>query len=281
MGSVSKKNMLLLSGSRAAGGLPEGEKPGFLDFAEGWMTDFFADAIKTQKPVVFVPYARPSGMTEEDYFNFVRDRVSKMGITLVCAPETGITQEFLADKGGIFVGGGHTPTLLHKLQQTGSLQAIKEAVESGLPYMGSSAGTLITCPSIKTNNDMPCPANDVMDLRSLNLIKPQLNCHYMDNAMHDPKHQGETRDTRLIESCTFNPQMTVLGLYEGQALRVEGDKVNLLTSPNNRGTNTPVFKFNSSTQAVDRSEIECQVGVAQDVSRLFNPPAQGISTRTL
>ena len=195
----SKKNMLLLSGSRAAGNLADGEKPGFLDFAEPWIEDFFAKGIQDNRPVLFVPYARPSGMAEDEYFRMAQQRMKKMGIDLVCAPTEGITEDTLAGVGGIFIGGGHTYTLLDKLQKTGSLNVIRRAVEEGLPYMGSSAGTIICCPTIKTTNDMPGPAANEIDLKSMGLISVHINCHYMDNAMHDPKHQGETRDTRIQE----------------------------------------------------------------------------------
>lgn len=192
-----------------------------------------------------------------------------MGIATRCAPPEGITEETLKNIGGIFVGGGHTPTLLYKLQQTGSLDVIRNAVENGLPYLGSSAGTLIACPTIKTNNDMPGPANDVIDLRSLGLVNVQINCHYLDNSMHDPKHQGETRDGRLKEFCTFNPGKAALGLYEGQALRVQGDEVQLWTSKQARGTKTPVFLNH------DRREIECEIDAPKDVSRIFKEQGKG------
>ena len=258
-----QKNMLLLSGSKAAGNLPEGEVPGFLDWAALWVEEFFADAIKQQMPVMFVPYARAGGVSEQEYFSLVQKRLKKMGIESVCASADGITKAALQAVGGIFIGGGHTPTLLYKLQQTNSVDVIRDAVNAGLPYLGSSAGTLITCPTIKTNNDMPGPANDVIDLKSLNLIGAQINCHYMDNAMHDPKHQGETRDLRLKEFCVFNPNVSVLGLYEGQALRVIGEQVSLWTSERARGFKTPVFRNQ------DRVEVHCAVGVSSDVSDIF------------
>jgi dipeptidase E len=271
MAEQSKKNMLLLSGSRAAGNLdlPVGTKPGLLDFAEPWIKDLFAKAVEEKKAVLFVPYARPDGMAEEDYFKVVQQRLQKMGIDAVCAPTEGVTEEILKNVGGIFIGGGHTYTLLDKLQKTGSLDLIRKKVEEGLPYMGSSAGTIITCPTIKTTNDMPGPAADVIDLRSLRLIGAQINCHYMDNGMHDPKHQGETRDTRLKEFCAFNPNTPVLGLYEGQALRVTGDQTQLLTSERTRGTKPPIF-INDK-----RDELECEVGVPKDVSRLFEVRTKG------
>jgi dipeptidase E len=259
----SRKNLLLLSGSKAAGNLPDGVKPGFLDFAETWIVDFFAPAVSEGKPILFVPYARPGGMPEEAYFEIVQGRLVKMGIPAICAPPAGITETDLEGLAGISIGGGHTYTLLHKLQQNGALDLIHERVENGLPYMGSSAGTIIACPTIKTTNDMPGPAHDVIDLRALGLIRPQINCHYMDDGMHDPRHQGETRDTRIAEFCTFNPGVPVLGLYEGQALRVQGDNVQILTSERCRGTRPPVFIDNS------REEIECAIGVSTDVSPVF------------
>jgi dipeptidase E len=263
MPKPSKKNMLLLSGSKATGNLPDGVKPGFLEFAEPWIKDFFSAEATGGKPVLFVPYARPSGETEANYFKKVQDRFKEMGIDTVCAPEAGLTAKDLKNIGGIFIGGGHTYTLLNKLQKNGALALIRKKVEAGLPYMGSSAGTIITCPTIKTTNDMPGPAHDVIDLKALGLIGAQLNCHYMDNAMHDPKHQGETRDTRIKEFCAFNPGIPVLGLYEGQALRVEGDRTSLLTSERCRGTKPPVFIDDK------REELDCTIGVPKDVSEIF------------
>ena len=100
-------------------------------------------------------------MPEEDYFKMVQERLGNMGFETVCAPAEGITAEDLKNIGGIFIGGGHTYTLLHKLQQNGALDLIRQKVEEGLPYLGSSAGTIITCPTIKTTNDMPGLAHDV------------------------------------------------------------------------------------------------------------------------
>ena len=82
-----QKNMLLLSGSKATGNLPDGTVPGFLEFAEEWIREFWAPVVASNKPVMFVPYARPSGVTEEDYFKKIKARFAEMGIDTVCAPE--------------------------------------------------------------------------------------------------------------------------------------------------------------------------------------------------
>ena len=81
--------------------------------------------------------------------------------------------------------------------------------------------------------------------------------------MHDPKHQGETRDTRLHEFCAFNPHTPCLALYEGQALRVMGEHTQILTSDRSRGTTPPLFLNDT------REEIVCEVGVPKDVSHII------------
>lgn len=56
--------------------------------------------------------------------------------------------------------------------------------------------------------------------------------------------------------------ISVLGLYEGQALRVIGKQIFLWTSERTRGLKTPVFRNQ------ERTEIQCVVGVAQDISNI-------------
>jgi len=91
MAKPSKKNMLLLSGSTAAGNLPDGVTPGFLDFAEPWITALFAHAAHEKQPILFVPYARPGGMSEAAYFTRAQERLGSMGLAAVCAPPAGLT----------------------------------------------------------------------------------------------------------------------------------------------------------------------------------------------
>ena len=115
--------MLLLSGSTAAGNLPDGVTPGFLDFAEPWITALFAHAAHEKQPILFVPYARPGGMSEAAYFTRAQERLGSMGLAAVCAPPAGLTDAHFQHIGGIFIGGGHTYTYCISYNKTGPWNA--------------------------------------------------------------------------------------------------------------------------------------------------------------
>src|SRR5437016_3392642 len=85
----------------------------------------------------------------------------------------------------------HAEPLLRDL-----LGSIRDRVRGGLPYLGSSAGSMIACPTIRTTNDMPIVQPPSFD--SHGLVPFQLNCHYLDP---DPSstHMGETREVRIGE----------------------------------------------------------------------------------
>jgi dipeptidase E len=112
----------------------------------------------------------------------------------------------------VIVGGGNTFHLLHHVRKQGLMQLIKERALSGkAKYLGWSAGANLACPTIKTTND---PGG----LEALGLVPFQINPHYS-NAV-PPGHQGETREQRLEEFVRVNPQLPVIGLPEGDWIRV-------------------------------------------------------------
>jgi dipeptidase E len=126
----------------------------------------------------------------------------------------------------LFVGGGNTFVLLNRLYKEGLLPVIRNAVAAGTPYLGTSAGSNITGPNVKTTNDMPIVHPPSLD--ALGLLPFNLNPHYLDP---DPEseHQGETRETRIAEFHTCNDQ-TVIGLREGSWIDVRDGKM-LLKGP--------------------------------------------------
>jgi dipeptidase E len=199
--------LLLLSNSTNHG-------MGYLDHAVGEITDFLGD----HRRLAFVPYALHD---REAYGATVRKRLEPLGFQVATVLDDEDCTGIVDGAEAIFVGGGNTFRLLDRLHGHGLVDRIRQRALDGMPYIGSSAGTVIAAPTLKTTNDMPIVQPPTFD--ALGLVRFQINPHYVDP---DPgsMHMGETRETRLREFHEEN-DAAVVGLREGAILRVEGKRM--------------------------------------------------------
>ncbi|GAB5533784.1 MAG: dipeptidase PepE [Rubricoccaceae bacterium] len=204
--------LLLLSNSTSPG-------RSYLAHAVSWMGEFLTGATR----VAFVPYA---GVTVgwDAYADKVRDALAPLGIELVSTHEAASPVEALDSADAVLVGGGNTFNLLREMYTVGLVDAIRQRVHGGMPFVGWSAGSNVACPTIRTTNDMPIVEPPSFD--ALGFVPFQINPHYTD--AHPDGHQGETRAQRLAEFVTANPDVPVIGLPEGTALRIDGHQLDLL-----------------------------------------------------
>jgi dipeptidase E len=140
-----------------------------------------------------------------------------MGYELTSIHTAANPQQAVKDTDAMFIGGGNTFRLLKALYDNDLLDEIRERVDGGMPYIGSSAGSVVACPTIKTTNDMPIVQPPSFD--ALGLVSFQINAHYID-ADPNSTHMGETREERLIQFLEEN-NTPVVGLREGAMLRIE------------------------------------------------------------
>lgn len=201
--------LLLISNSTLHGS-------GYLDHAEAEIRDFLGDV----KRVLFVPFAL---YDRDAYAATARDRFARMGYELSSLHDAGDPLRAVADTQAIFVGGGNTFRLLKTLYDRELLTPIRQRVANGMPYVGSSAGSNIAAPTIKTTNDMPIVQPPSFD--ALGLVSFQINPHYLDPDPNS-KHMGETREKRLQEFLEEN-DTPVLGLREGAIARCENGRITL------------------------------------------------------
>jgi len=205
----------------------------YLDHPEPEMRAFLGAG----RRVAFVPFALHD---HDAYTAKVRERLGKMDLDVVSIDEFD-----RAD--AIFVGGGNTFRLLKTLYERDLLTPIRDRVRAGLPYLGSSAGTVITAPTMRTTNDMPIVQPPSFD--ALGLVTYQINPHYLDP---DPQstHKGETREERIREFHEEN-ETPVVGLREGSILRVEDGITTLLGEKTAR-----VFRRGSEPVEMKPGKIE-------------------------
>ncbi|HKJ06486.1 MAG TPA: dipeptidase PepE [Flavobacteriaceae bacterium] len=173
--------------------------------------------------LLFIPYARPSGLTHDEYTDKAREAFSKININVKGIHQFNNPVEALKQAKGIFTGGGNTFLLVKQLYENNIIPTLKNVVENGTPYFGTSAGSNITGLTICNTNDMPIVYPPSFD--TLGFINFNINPHYLD-PIPNSKHMGETRETRILEYLNLNTT-PVLGLREGSWLEVVGSKVTL------------------------------------------------------
>lgn len=203
------KRLLLISNSTLHGS-------GYLDHAEPEIRNFLGTATR----IAFVPFALHD---RQGYAARARERFGAMGCTLVSVHDVSNLRRAIAEAEAIFLGGGNTFRLLKGLYDFDLLATIRQRVANSIPYIGSSAGAIVACPSLKTTKDMPIVQPPSFD--ALGLTHFQISPHYLDP---DPSstHMGETQEERILQFLEEN-ETPVVGLREGAMIRVEGESVAL------------------------------------------------------
>lgn len=204
--------LLLISNSTNAG-------EAYLQYPINNIKEFLGEV----KEVLFVPYAAVT-FSYDTYLEKVQNRMNDIGVTVRSTHQHNDPAAEIKRAKAIVVGGGNTFALVKKMQEQGLMQAIGERIAAGVPYIGWSAGSNVSCPTLCTTNDMPIVQPE--SFRCIDAIKFQINPHYLD---HNPAgHAGETREQRIEEYIAANPTMYVAGLREGCMLQVEGNTLSLI-----------------------------------------------------
>jgi len=200
---AGSRRLLLISNSTQHG-------RGFLDHVEPELRDFLGPA----RRVLFVPFAL---FDRDAYAEKVRARLQEMDYSLEFLHRAADAGRAVASAEAVFVGGGNTFRLLKNLHDSGIMPALRKRVGEGMPYVGSSAGSIVACPTLKTTKDMPIV--EPPSFQALGLVQFQISPHYLDP---DPAstHMGETQEERIQQFLEENRE-PVIGLREGSFLRVE------------------------------------------------------------
>lgn len=173
--------------------------------------------------LLFVPFALAD---RAGYAARARARFAEVGVAVDALHEAADPVAAVERADAVFVGGGNTFRLLAAVEELGLVEPLRRRALSGMPYLGTSAGSNLACPTIMTTNDMP-----IVQPRSfgaLGLVSFQINPHYLDPEPGS-RHMGETRETRIVEYLEENDR-TVVGLREGAMLRVDERGTHLLGS---------------------------------------------------
>jgi dipeptidase E len=234
----SHSRILLISNSTLYG-------RGYLDHVEEEIKTFLGRA----RMVLFFPFA----LSDRDgYAAKAKARFAAMGYSLKSAHAADNPQQAVVKADAIFIGGGNTFRLLKALQDLELLEPVRQKVKNGTPYIGSSAGSNVAGPTIKTTKDMPIVQPRSFD--SLGLIPFQISPHYLDPDLSST-HMGETQEERILQFLEEN-EIPVVGMREGAWLLIKNGSVRLQGSSGAR-----IFRRGQTpVEVTSGSEISDLVG---------------------
>lgn len=225
------KNIIIASTSTLHGG-------DYLEYLMPELSTHFKDC----KTILFIPYARPSGISHEEYTAKTAVAFSKININIKGIHEFQDPISAIENAEGIFTGGGSTFVLVNELYKNNIMTVLGQAVKKGIPYLGTSAGSVICGLSMQNTNDMPIVYPP--SFQTTGLIPFNLNAHYLDPDSQST-HMGETRETRIKEFHAYN-SIPVLGLREGSWLDVKGSKI--ILKGNLKGI---LFRQNQASEEIE------------------------------
>lgn len=233
------KNLIIASTSTIHGS-------GFLDYLLPTLKEHFANVSE----LIFIPYARPGGVSHDQYTAKVKEVFYKLNIRVKGIHEFDNPKNAIKTSQGIFVGGGNTFVLVNELYKNNLISDIYNHVNEGIPYLGTSAGSNICGLTMCTTNDMPIiyPPS----FKTLSFVPFNINPHYLDPNPNST-HMGETRETRIQEFHKFNTQ-PVVGLREGSYLEVKGNSI--------------VLRGEHSARIFEHSKVPYEVKTNSDLSSL-------------
>lgn len=218
-----KRKMVLFSGGQSIKGAL------YYHFCQDWLLEYLKKNLRPKAKVVFIAWALWGSYSADQMFNFAVEHWGRFGLKLIALHQQKNYFKAIKSADAIIVGGGSLHVLVKELEQVGLMPAIKDKIESGCLYIGTSAGSVITGPTMHTANEPPMI--HIPSHKTLGILPFQLSAHYYD---HDPDefHHGPPPPVRVKNYLQLNPKpCPVVCLRDGGYLLVEGNDITVMGKP--------------------------------------------------
>jgi len=167
---------------------------------------FIPTAARTKEELFYVDKSKEElidiGVLEKNIINFNLDR--------------NLNNEELNSIDVIYVCGGNTFYLLHKLKESNFDIFVKDLINKGVVYVGASAGSIILGPDIKFTASPDKNDINLQDTKGLNLVDVAISPHYC------------KEEEKMVEAWKEKADCEILPLTDNQALLVVGDKSRII-----------------------------------------------------
>ncbi len=129
----------------------------------------------------------------------------------------GELENILSYKDMILVNGGNTFYLSDCSKKSG-FDKVPKLLDEGKVYVGVSAGSYLTCPTIEAAGWKHADRNivGIKDLTALGLVDFLITAHFAENYR------------QVIENAAKNTNYPIVALYDGQAVLVDGSSYRIV-----------------------------------------------------
>lgn len=176
---------------------------------------------KAKKPLIaFMPLA---SLYAERWLEFTKDAFKGLGQIETINAELMSTKEIetiLRDCSVVYISGGNTFLLNHRLHTSGIMPYLRKKIQAGLPVVGFSAGTIVCGQNILTANDLNTVSTSFFE--GLKVSPFNFFCHYPLDS-----HGQSIMDEWLSDYHFFNDNPIVM-MCDDSYIRVNGNKTTLV-----------------------------------------------------
>jgi len=183
---------------------------------------FIIDAAKpylTGKPDAVVAYLPMASLYGEEWLGRTEKffdglaRVEMLNTEMMELPEM---ESILRRAALVFIPGGNTFLLNHRLHVSRLMPYLSKKIQAGLPLVAFSAGTILCGPNILTSNDLN--SVETLHFDALNATPFNFNVHYAGDL---------ERDNWLVDYHVFHDNPVII-MADGSYIKIEGRKTQLV-----------------------------------------------------
>jgi len=120
----------------------------------------------------------------------------------------------------VYIPGGNTFLLNHRLHISGVMPYLRKKIQTGLPFVGFSAGMIVCGPNILTSTDLNTVSTPHFD--GLNLVPFNFFAHYADDGY------GQSACDEWLADYHFFHDNPVVMLCNDAYIKVDGKKTTLV-----------------------------------------------------
>jgi len=208
-------NMLLFSSGQTE------RNKSFYHYCKDWLQKYVDLNLRNKSKILYISWATWNDNDIDSMFKHGQDQWGQFGINLIPLHKEPDYMKAILESDAIIVGGGSIHMLVRDLELNSLMIPLKDKINSGCIYIGTSAGAVITGPTMHTATEPPLI--HIPSHKTLNIFPFQISPHYYD-VESDIYHSGPPPQVRIKNYLSLNPDSKpVVCIKDGTFLELKNE----------------------------------------------------------